>query len=255
MIQFKKSKKAMSAVMIALVSAVIFALGIIAVLYLFQGIAKASEQNTYITTCKASVASYARVGAISIPGAKGEAEESTINCPTRYVTIDSDTDRNMKRDIANLMVECFDIYGRGEVKLFKAQDMKFCAICSVFEFEDKKTQLENLPSFMKTEKSPVRVKGRSLTYSEFLTGVLTGPEAVEEAKIEEVSALSGDKKYAIIFSYFSGTRREPFLLVFELSTPGAEWHAQTILTEYDADSIQKIGCDILPISQLDQKFR
>ncbi|MBW2996769.1 hypothetical protein KY349_00340 [Candidatus Woesearchaeota archaeon] len=166
----KKSKKAMSATMIALVSAVIFAVGIIAVIFLFQSAAKASAHNTYITTCKASLASYTGIGkledfaigvaekespvvsAVVSPDIAG-AETSKINCPTKYPVIEGDDDRDLRRQIANLMAESWSIF-RGSTGVLKANEARFCHFHSVIEFEDKSTKLKGLPRFLLDETVP-----------------------------------------------------------------------------------------------------
>jgi prepilin signal peptidase PulO-like enzyme (type II secretory pathway) len=250
---FNRSKKGVSAAFEALMGVIVMILVIVLIAFIFKSISDTASESAENLQCKASVTAYAKFNELPIGSEKADA--STINCPTKYLTIESGTAKEMNRDIADLMVECWDNFGRGKLKLFTADDLRFCAICSVFEFEDKSTELKGLPLFMRTEKSPIKVGDRRVTYSEFLTGVLVGQESEKEKETEELAVLQGDKRYAVVFSYFSGTKREPFLLVFELSSAGAYWHTQTILAEYNEDMISNMGCDTLPVTQLDARFK
>ena len=274
----RKSKKAMSSVMIAVVSAVIFAVGIIAVLYLFQGITKASEQNTYITTCKASLASYAKIGALSIPSADAKAKESKIDCPTKYIVIEDEDGRDIKRKIANLMAECWFIYAPHATKFTSIQKETFCAIHSIIEFEDKSMKIDSFSEFLLEEKAPKAYSGGRKKYIEFFIERTPSKAEVEKINQYRNMYLDSSKRYAIIFTggwilgeapaFVSSAMHMFNFPVMEAGSPSLPIEVMEVsgivegrvtkdilLVEYNEDTIANLGCQSLPISQLDQKFR
>lgn len=303
---FRSSKKGVSAAFKALMGVIVMLFVIVIVAFIIKSISDISSESAEDVQCKASVMAYARL--LDMPVGSEKADASTINCPTKYVTVESGTAKEMNRDIANLMVECWDNFGRGDLMLFDAADEKFCVICSVFEFEDKSARLTGLPLFMMTERAPIKVDGRRPTYDEFLTGRMTDPDVVDRMEEQDMSFLDGSHRYAVMFTYYkesywskvksaiaggligaatvvvagaivvasggSLTTVAGAVLKYGITTafvvggavggasseggvttPGADWHAQVILAIYDSNVIGKLGCETLPVSQLDPRFR
>jgi hypothetical protein len=192
--------------MFTTISAIIIVLVIIILfMIIFKRIAVSSEESALKTRCKTSVMAYAKIN--SLPGipflADSNADEANINCPTTYTTIASDTPNKMKREIANLMFDCWDNFGAGKLRLFRADDDKFCVVCSAFQFEDKTTKLAGLPGFLMTEKAPIVIDKRRPSYQEYLTGTQTNPGVVDQAKNSiDMGYLDGSKRYVVMFTYF-----------------------------------------------------
>lgn len=294
---FSGSKKSMSFGFGLLLALILMTLIIVILLIIFKFVAQGSEDQAMKSRCKSSVIAYARMRSLpNVPLTnRGMADESTIFCPTRYVTVEPDTPNNMKRDIADMMVECWDNYGRGELRLFGATDNKYCAICYVFEFEDRSTRLQGLPSFMMSEKARVFVDKKHPTYYEFIYGQNAGPEALENARGIDINSFDGGRRYAIIYGLFTqsvwstlstsgkifgatlgvmntvsaavigGALFGPVTgiaaggivggLIVGAFKEEANWVATLITTEYDEEGIRELGCTSLPVSQLDERFR
>ncbi|MBN1544055.1 hypothetical protein JW898_01180 [Candidatus Woesearchaeota archaeon] len=305
------SRKAMSGSLMALIAVIIVVILIILLIVLFKGISDAGEEEARSSRCKASVIAYARINSLpDIPfNDEATSSSSDINCPAKYVTIEDEGDNQVRREIANLLAQCWDDFGRGKLKLFRAEDEKFCVVCSVFQFEDRSVRLTGLPSFLMVEKSPYYVEKKRVSYQEFMTGVRTNDEVVDRARSSmDQNYFDGSKRYAIMFTYYKQSywsRLEGGLLglgiavvggiigaavavgTFGAGAPvaaliitgsaaagaaigaastgegvgggwassGADWDAQVVISEYDADRLREFGCDSLPVSQLDERFK
>ena len=306
----------MSGLFKALFGVVVMVVVTMVLIAIFNSIAKVSKDEAERASCKASVMAYAKFNSLNldvpfVTGAK--ADESSINCPTKYLTIQSAKASSMRRDISDLMVECWDNFGAGKVNLFSSDDAKFCVICSVFQFEDKTTQLQGLPYFMMSENMPLKVDGIRPTYQEYLTGVTTNPEVIDDVRGKDLSYIDGSKRYAIMFTFYkesywskvysslvgalTGVAAGAVLVIgvaaglaiagasFGIAAPvsalivtasaaagaaigvssadegagtfigGADWDANIIMVEYDTQKIQDLGCEALPISQKDPRFK
>ncbi|MBW2967491.1 hypothetical protein KY362_03320 [Candidatus Woesearchaeota archaeon] len=302
------SRKAQQSPFMALVLVVSAVVVILVVLAIFWQLHTKSKEEAINNRCKASVYAYAKYSSIQAPFSEEGGQEAEIDCPTRYITVETDTPREMRRDVADLMAECWDNFGRGKLRLFTAQDEKFCVICSVFRFEDRDTSLDGLPSFLMFEQSQYRQGTRRLTYHEFIQGVRTQTDVVDETLRNRVDegALLGSEKYAVMFTYYkqsywsqlergilggsialvgsaigvviiagTGGLGTPIgILVIGASvtagvaigvgtaddsagiaTEGADWDANVILAEYNAQNLVGLGCEELPVSQLPPEFR
>lgn len=260
-------------------------------------IAGGAEDQAYKSRCKSSVAAYARLN--SLPFGDVEADPADIACPPRFSTIDDMSQVKMKREIADMMFECWNNYGEGRLLLFSATSEKFCAICNVFDFEDRTTRVEDLPSFLMVERIPVRNKdGVRPTYYDYIMGVNTGTVFSDSNTPPDSSYLDGGKRYVVAFTYFkeswvnkllnglaaagvaaltvggavaitvfTGGMGAPLALmmvgasaataggVAAAGTTSADWDANIVLTEYDPQLISEIGCDQLPVSMVDERFR
>jgi hypothetical protein len=289
-----------------LIAIVLMTIIILSIFLIFSKISSKSEDTLYKSRCKTSLKAYARLK--HMPFGDSTTDEAKISCPTQYITIEDASQKSMRRQVANLMAGCWDNMGEGKIRLFSAQDEKFCVICSVFQFEDKKDKLTGLPSFMATEKAPILRKDYRPTYQEFISGVQTSEKVVDKLKNSGIdqSYLDGSKRYAILFTYYKqsywskvwraalgavvgavsvvvggiiigatlgiGTPIS-FMVVTAgagagaaiaastgnpkagVTTEGADWDANIILTEYTPERIKGLGCEELPISQIADKFK
>jgi len=196
-----KSKKASQFTFIfAVVLAVVI---LIIMILLFSKIRKGMEESAHDMRCKSSIAAYAKLNNIpKIPGSSGNVDESDIDCPTKFVTIEKGSPLKTKREIANLMFECWNNYGEGKLLLFKPESMKFCAICSVFQFEDKSVKVDKFLSFLVTERAPIKNKdGFSPTYYDYISGS-SGSDIMLSGQLSgyDQNYLSGNKRYAVVFA-------------------------------------------------------
>ncbi|MFH1064249.1 MAG: hypothetical protein V1729_04170 [Candidatus Woesearchaeota archaeon] len=288
---------------------------LVLLLILFKQIADGAEEHAMDSRCKASVTAYAKIKNLPIGDVKGDAAD--IDCPTKFVTIEKSTPLSMRREVADLMYQCWYNYGEGKLRLFSAKDTKFCAVCSVFQFEDKSTQLDRMVSFLMSERIPSRLAdGTRPTYFEYISKVQTSPTVVDAARQTDTNFLSGTHRYAVMFTYYKqsywskvsgilagaavgGTIAVATVAVAgvityfsagtgvvvagaivkvgfttalvvgasvgaavggtaaggEVFTEGADWDARLVMTPYSPEDLKNLGCDEIPVSMLDKKFR
>jgi hypothetical protein len=196
-----RSRKGVTALFTALVAVVIVVVVLILLIFLIDKISDASEEEALRSRCKTSLLAYSRIK--NLPFGDTNADEADIDCPTRYLTIPEGNQNDMRRSVANQLVNCWSDFGEGKIKLFSAEDTKFCVICSVFQFEDRSVRLTGLPSFMMTERAPVFVNKKRPTYQEYLTGMRTNEEVVDRARNSmDPNFFDGSKRYAVMFTFY-----------------------------------------------------
>jgi hypothetical protein len=305
-----RSKKGMEAFPLILLL-VVGCVTIIIMIALFVMVAQNARENAESTRCKTSVVAYARINSMpSVPFVDtGTADEAAIDCPTQYMTLDGDN-QQMRKEIAGLMFRCWDNFGRGKIKLFKAENQKFCVICSVFQFDDKTTKLTGLPSYLMIEKAPVLLDGKKrVSYSEFFTGVQTNQQVIDQAKQSiDTDYFDGSQRYALMFTYYkksywsqiegalvggliglggvllgatiaavtlgTGVGFSAIIITGAvatgaaigasatgggqgggIATSGADWDANLVVAQYTQEGLKTFGCQSLPVSQVDAKFK
>ena len=183
------------------VTLVITLLVLFLLIVLFIKIGKGAEEKALESRCKNSVIAYAKLN--SLPFGDAAADPDDIDCPPQFITIDERSDLKMKRQVANLMYNCWNNYGAGRLQLFSATDQKFCAVCSVFQFKDKKTELSGLTTFLMSERIPHKTKeGVRPTYYEYIAGVKTSAKVKDDAKQTDTNFLSGSARYVVLFTYY-----------------------------------------------------
>jgi len=264
------SRKAMTPaynMMIAAVAAIVI---IIILIILLKSIGDKAGEQSEKSRCKMSVTAYARLG--SLPLGHDVKDERSIDCPTKFVTIKKATPRKMRTQIADLMVDCWDNYGEGKLTLFTAADQKFCALCSVYQFQDKSVKLQGLPGFMMTEPAPVVRKDWFPTYYEFITGERSTEFMIDKAKGSvDMNALDGSKRYVVTFAVFTESaftifqRQHPTLaaigkfrgdpMLFLMTKITATMTSSIIVGDYSEQGLKDLGCTSLPVSMLDARFK
>jgi hypothetical protein len=302
-----KSKKAVTALFTALIAVVIVVVIMILLIVIFNKISDASEDEALRSRCRTSLLAYAKIK--NLPLGDMQADEADIDCPTRYITIPEGNQNAMRREVANALVSCWSDFGQGKINLFSAEDEKFCVICSVFQFEDRSVRLTGLPSFMMTERAPIMVNKQRPTYQEYMTGVRTNDEVVDQARGSiDNNFFDGSKRYAVMFTYYkqsywsqisgalvgvaigaagaiigiavtvgtAGIASPVGALIITGSaaagaaigaaatgegqgggwtTSGADWDANIVISEYAPEQIRTFGCQSLPVSQVDERFK
>ena len=188
-----------SALQIAVISiAVIIVLG----LFLFQAYTGLKEKMA-IQSCKDSITAHSLV-------AKGSWGEifTDIKCPTSEITI-----KDLKKTneiIAEDMHRCWYIWNKGNGQYFQG-DGTFCYVCSIYQFGDKKQEVNGLINYLGTQPIQIKYAGdvNGISYQDYLQGYST-PNSAEKVKnnpikdITQIDVLNTSQKYATIFVYASG---------------------------------------------------
>ena len=188
-----------------LLPAVVFVIGLVILVLIFKGMGESVDEVRKRNNCKMSVQAATKLS-LSTTDFAGEHNDPTkkFNCPTEYITIKKSSPMKMKTQVANQMAECWDNFGRGKVRLFKATDTKFCVICSVYKFEDKTTKLDKFQTFLMSNKVPKYITQQKPTpsYSTFFSDVRTSADLIDKVEAQENAYLDGSKRYAVLFTYF-----------------------------------------------------
>ncbi|MBN2458803.1 hypothetical protein JXB28_00830 [Candidatus Woesearchaeota archaeon] len=149
--------------------------------------------------CKGSIASH-----MMLLRATGEAMVTDIYCPTKYYTIPRERDNEVMHHLAESMKACWSTWGEGQLDLF-AGEGKYCAICSVIDFEEKGKTINGFDSYLKN--TPYK-EGATASYLQYLSGF-----ASDQADPETLSALQElplldnidtSLSYANVFVYIKG---------------------------------------------------
>jgi hypothetical protein len=120
-----------------------------------------------------------------------------INCNTNYLKFNTQDDEQIKREVANQMVDCWDTYLKGEKEIFDTKDNTYCVVCSRLEFA-KKTEIPQFTEFLASNKIPVKGK----TYLEYLQGVQVADYVnsyYENSELSRQEVLSTKEPIAVMF--------------------------------------------------------
>lgn len=151
--------------------------------------------------CKNSIDQHALLLKVS-----KEALVPDIYCPTKYYTLSSSDEEEVKHDIAKALKTCWGTWGKGELNLF-TEEGYYCHICSVVDFKGKTKKIPGLGEYL--IKTPVEL-GSELTYVDFLTGFSSekaDPELINEIQSKSFSgSIDTSKAYAAIFVYAKGKK-------------------------------------------------
>lgn len=199
----------------------------------------ATEEAAWKTSCAESVRAHALFGL-----REGITKKPAITCPIRDVTIDADLDSSRgqlqaKKEIAETMKDCWDVFGRGKYDLF-TEEKVFCSVCSVIRFNEKDKELSGLASFLLSENVP----GQRVTYSDYLTNIetsqarrLIGSFSPEQHQQFEGGRLSTSNDYGVIFVYAKGDDK--------ISELGRHLTAQTTAGQVGAVISIGVGAGVL----------
>jgi hypothetical protein len=165
---------------------------------LFEGINKDTEKKL----CSSSV--YAN-HLMHVKGVSISSDD--INCPTEYYTENSKKPEEIKRNIAQKMVDCWDVYGKGEYKLF-SEDQVYCSICTVIDFKHKDINVGNLEEFM-ANAYPDKKK---VTFMDYLLGyeTLEAKKYINDKNIFDKTdskldnQINTNQKYSIVYVHAKG---------------------------------------------------
>lgn len=157
----KKGVGAFGAIGIAVLATII----LIIVLVFSKNVMDSAEQVGRVETCKRSV----EFASIKLNSELGDltniyGNKVDLECSTEYINYNLEEPEAAKEIIADKMVECWDMYGRGEKEIFDTKDNTFCVVCSRLTFSEE-FEMNDFPLFLKENVAPF--KGGK-TYEEYL---------------------------------------------------------------------------------------
>lgn len=148
------------------------------------------------TSCEASVREHA---ALKLGFADFSNE---IKCPTVKLKINDKNEEIVKKKIADAMVDCWEEYGQGKLKLFK-DDNIYCAICHRITF-GKDIQVKGFTNYLAMNNP----KGQKISYLQYLTTERTqNSDFLKENEnqiIGDTIIASQQNEYTIIFTFIKG---------------------------------------------------
>ena len=135
--KYKKSQTFMLVAVLIIVLLTAFVL-----IYLQTRIGDAAQFSSWVTGCKTSVESNARLRFFSFNFAE------KIRCPIQDRKIEDSLDDKKgqnaaKKDIIKYIDACKDIYRNGNLDLFTDQNT-YCGVCAISDFEDKGKEITSL---------------------------------------------------------------------------------------------------------------
>ncbi len=144
---------------------------------------EASENIFDKTSCQTSVDARAAILGGSGLLSAGKLKLPPLECSTNYVCLTKGSDCNekyqsiktenmedIKKEMAGLMYDCWDMLGKGEKQFLRSSDDTQCIICSVIQFQqsiqnDYKT-IDGLNEYLFEKTIPTK----DVTYIEFING-------------------------------------------------------------------------------------
>ncbi|MBS3164478.1 hypothetical protein J4439_03530 [Candidatus Woesearchaeota archaeon] len=89
-----------------------------------------------------------------------------LECATEYLSVKETEPEALQATIADSMVDCWQMFGEGNLELFDTKDASFCAVCSRLEFEQP-TALPGFTRYLMAHNPP----GKDVSYFEYFKGV------------------------------------------------------------------------------------
>ena len=135
-----------------------------------------------------------------------------LHCQTQTIEIKTTNEKEIKREIANAMFDCWDMLGRGKIDFLGKETKALigfvpgkaaCLICSKIEFSDKvKNKVSEIKDFS-AYLNEAKIPNHEVTYSEFLLDKKGA--SIELLDPSTPSKMPTDKKYAVVFMNIKGT--------------------------------------------------
>jgi hypothetical protein len=132
---------------------------------------------------------------------KGLNPYEDLKCPPKYETISSSDDKAVKKEIADMMTECFWKFGGDDKLELFGENGLYCALCNHITFEGsaKTKPIEGFRTFLAEEPIPIKY-GNGLSYSQYFVGRnLNEDELIELNNANE--KIDTSKDYGVMFIY------------------------------------------------------
>jgi len=176
--------------MLAMMAAVVF-------LIFIRDVGEASYEFTTTEKCKLSVERNAkyRFAGINLG--------DEIDCPTRNLVLDRESEEEAKMKIANSMYTCWKQFGQGRLDLFGGESI-YCNICYIIDLKID-DPINDFEDYLMETPSPTE----NLYYYDYLSSFKTEKaQSVVKKKLDLDGIITdselSDGKYAVIFVYAKG---------------------------------------------------
>lgn len=157
------------------------------------------QSSSAQTACRSSVIAHSKFG-------------TPINCPVSFINIKTRDKEDAKRIVADAMVDCWDDYGKGRLKLFQAEDEKFCTVCSIINFKRIDERITGFPLFL--SRSYFSRVGVRYNYQEYLTGFRTSDSMIDElSRTQAEQYLDPESRYAILFTFYKDSEWDRWVVI------------------------------------------
>ena len=137
---------------------------------------------------------------------KGLNPYEDLKCPPSYEKISNTDDNIVKKEIANMMADCFWKFGGDDKLELFGEDGTYCALCNYIEFKGsaKNKQISDFRKFLATEPVPIKYDynisyahyflGRPLSADEY-NDMLTGQTEIDTSNDYGVMFLYSKDRY------------------------------------------------------------
>jgi hypothetical protein len=174
---------------------VVFVL-IVLVLALSVGLAILFKDVIWQTTNSVDCAAQVKAHAV-IVRTSNELKAPDIKCPTQRVIVKGEDEA--KKEIAQQMKTCWDMWGKGQMQLFGEQEGIYCHICGTVRVEDAPA-VRGLPAYLQAHNA-----SKNMSYATYLTGQKSGTYYTETQFQQAAQAsIATDKPIGVIFYYVKG---------------------------------------------------
>jgi hypothetical protein len=179
-------------IIVGVILVIVFIIGSI---MMATAIGKWIYEDTPRQTCKDSL----KLSAIKLEGLNDKfGNPVDIKCYTDYENYRTQDNQEIKKIIANKMVECWDLYGNGQMEIFDTEDNNYCVVCSRLTF-DKKTELQGFTSYLNNNIAPYK----KMSYLEYLAGVSMAnfeESGYENSEVASQDTLPINESMAVMFT-------------------------------------------------------
>jgi len=128
-----------------------------------------------------------------------------LQCSTEYLKVTTSDPDRMKKQIADTMVDCWQMYGEGNLEVFDTRDGNYCAVCARLEFEEGE-QLAGFTRFLMDSQAPQQDK----TYLQYFQAAgqrcdasAMAPaqfkESYENSQLTDMDTLDTSEPLAVMF--------------------------------------------------------
>lgn len=233
-----------------IVKIVIFLACLLSILYLYNYIFNSTDTLVADQNCQSSIKAY--LASTTIVGAPKDITK--IDCPVREVKITSSNKDIERKQIANTMKYCWELWGNGQYDSFEAEGT-YCHVCALIDFKYQGKTLDKMSDYLANKE--IIIKNKPITYYEYMKPVINEFGEIKKTDgILTYSNLNTSKKYVVLYTFNKGIATSNFQewknSIFK--TPPAIYDesktiliSQIFLVEYVPS--QLTFCQYIPVKQ------